>query len=51
MAALVPFSVAGAAALVRYLQISHGGFEWCDLDDQIAANLIAGLERLGEQAP
>ena len=46
IAALVPVSAAGAAVLVRYLKFRMQGFQWCERDDQVASNLIAGLDGL-----
>jgi hypothetical protein len=43
--ALVPRSAAGAAVQVWLLQ-HLGDFEWGEHQDQIVANLIAGLERI-----
>ncbi len=44
--ALVPTSVAGAVAVIRYLQYRMDGFDWCEVDDQISDNLIAYLRAL-----
>jgi hypothetical protein len=44
--ALVPISAAGAIVLVRYLKYRMDGFDWCEVDDQITDNLIAGLRAL-----
>ena len=43
MVALVPISAAGAAALVRYLQWRMRGYDWGEIDDQIANNLLVWL--------
>jgi hypothetical protein len=47
----VPTSLAVAAVQINFLQSRMRAYAWCDLDDQIVANLIAGLERLAEQPP
>jgi hypothetical protein len=47
----VPTSIAGAVALLRYLRKWQEEWENHEYSDQIVANLIAGLERLGEQPP
>jgi hypothetical protein len=47
---LVPRSAAGAAVQVWRLQ-HLGDFEWGAHQDHIAANLIAGLEHIGEAQP
>ncbi len=44
--ALVPRTPAGAIALVHYLKFRMEGFAWCEVDDQILDNLVAGLKRL-----
>jgi hypothetical protein len=46
MEALVPISAAGALELVRFLRYRNQVFEWSERDDQIADNLIAGLDAL-----
>jgi hypothetical protein len=48
MEALVPISRAGAAVLVRWLKHRMQVYEWCELDDQVADNLVVWLER-GQQ--
>jgi hypothetical protein len=48
IAALVPISVAGAIAQFRLLCDLARDFEWDEWADEIANNLIAGLERIGE---
>ena len=45
--ARVPTSAAGAAVLVRRMKDRLQAFEWCEHDDRIADNLIAGLTRMG----
>jgi hypothetical protein len=44
--ALVPISAAGAAVQVDLLRDRGRAFEWCEFDDQIADNLIAGLRAM-----
>ncbi len=46
IAALVPISGAGAAVQVELLRDRGQVFEWCEFDDQVADNLIAGLRAL-----
>ena len=48
IAELVPRSPAGAAVQVRYLRHYLRDLEWGEPAEEIAARLIAGLERLGE---
>jgi hypothetical protein len=47
IAAMVPTSIAGAIAQFRVLCDLARDFEWDDWADEIAGNLIAGLERIG----
>jgi hypothetical protein len=47
--ACVPEAPADAAALVRYLKHQMDGCEWCERQDRIADNLIAGLEQLARR--
>ncbi len=49
IAELVPRSPAGAAVQVRYLRHYLRDLEWGEPAEEIAARLIAGLERLGEE--
>jgi hypothetical protein len=48
IAEVVPTSAAGAVVQLKLFRQLASEFEWDDLQEKIAANLIAGLERLGE---
>ena len=50
IAALVPTSPAGAAAQLRLLRQWGRDFEWNEPLDELADKLLAGLERIGEEA-
>jgi hypothetical protein len=44
-----PTSAAGAVVQVRFLRHLLRDLEWDELSEKITANLITGLERLGQE--